>query len=168
MKDVDDVASPAPLVEFRPTCPVLIVADTRRPVNQGFGARTTFLMWAADVALHLGAVLSVDDRFWSRGLMRGYHYGNSFLWAWRLFPFANVSSVVGALPQPMAFARHVLTVDELLRTWECGGIYRLQAGQMYSCGETVRWCYDRLPGALSRGFEVVTRSATPYVPGGTH
>ena len=28
--------------------------------------------------------------------------------------------------------------------------YRLQAGQVNSCGESVRWCYDRLPGALDR------------------
>lgn len=152
-----------PLLEYDARCPVLVVADTRRPTNQGLGARATFLLWAADVALRLHAVLAIDDRFWSKGYVRGYHYGNSFVWAWGLFPFPNASSALrrDMLPAGMAVTRGTYTVDNLLRSWECNRVYRLQAGQVNSCGESVRWCYDRLPGALDRGFAAVTSAPTP-------
>jgi hypothetical protein len=131
-----DMATPStavrPLLDYRPACRILVIADTRRPVNQGFGARTTFMAWAADAALRLGAVLAVDDRFWSKGFAHGYHYGNSFTWAWGVLPFSNASAALRALPQGMTVNRKSLSVDELLRTavqqrlpragWHCLGM----------------------------------------------
>jgi hypothetical protein len=146
-----------PLLEYEPECPVLIVAETRQPANQGFGARTTFLMWAADVALRLRAVLAVEDRYWARGGSRAYHFGNSFDWSWQLFPFRNASYALrpGVLPAGMKVRRGTLTIDELLKVWDCNTAYKVQAGKTFS--------YDRLPGALDRGLTTVTNAPTPQL-----
>lgn len=150
-----------PTLALRTTCPVVVIADTRKPLNQGFGARATFLMWAAHVAQQIGAVLAVDERFWSKGGARGFHFGNSFTWAWSIFPFANASYVLAGGPGSLTVAKKTYTVDELLKTWQCGHVYRLQAGQTWSCGEHARWCYLRLAGALGRSMQLVTDAATP-------
>lgn len=147
------------LSHFNPQCPILIIVETRRPVNQGFGARATFLVWASDIALRLGAVVAVDDRFWSRGMMRGFHYGNSFSWAWQLFPFRNASSALHHLPHGMTLARSTLTADELMRTWKCNMAYKLQTGVIESCGPGIRWCQDRIFGSFDRIFPIITSSA---------
>ena len=153
-----------PLLSLDPQCPVLVIVDTRKPINQGFGARVTFIAWAADVARKLGAQLAIDEHFWASGHMKQYHYGHSFPWAWDLFPFLKAGDAIKALPRPLPGIKDKsVTVDTLLRTWECGRVYRLQVGTKFSCGERVPWCYDRLVGAFSRTLEFVSseRAATP-------
>ena len=83
-----------PLLSLDPQCPVLVIVDTRKPINQGFGARVTFIAWAADVARKLGAQLAIDEHFWASGHMKQYHYGHSFPWAWDLFPFLKAGEAI--------------------------------------------------------------------------
>jgi hypothetical protein len=150
------------LVQYNEKCPVLIIADTRKPVNQGFGARVTFLMWAADIALKIGGVLAVDDKYFSRGGMNTFHFGIDIRWAWRFLPFANATYALRTAPKDMKLmVKPTLTVDRLLKTWECNTAYKLQAGIGHSCNSLVRWCYLRLPGALDRGLRAVTASPSP-------
>ena len=150
-----------PTLALRPSCPVAVIVNTRLPMNQGFGARATYLMWASHVAQQIGGMLAVDHRFWSRGAFKQYHYGTSFPWAWEIFPYPNVSHMLSGDAGRLTMAKKTYTVDELLRTWECGYVYRLQAGTTWSCGEHARWCYLRLAGALGRGLEMVSAAATP-------
>lgn len=146
--------------KYQPKCPILVVAERRLPVNQGFGARTQFLMWAADVAMKIGAVLAVDDRYWSHGNMHQYHFGNDFRWAWQLFPFPHASDAVRTAPMGMTQPVRTLSVDTLLKSWRCNAVYKLQAGSLWSCNALNRWCYDRLPGALDRTTSAVSASPT--------
>lgn len=152
----------SPLISYNPKCPILLIAQRRLPVNQGFGARTTFLMWAADVASKIGAVLAVDDKFWSHGYIHGFHYGTDISWAWRLLPFRNASYAMRTLPAGMTRSDgKTYSVDSLLKKWKCNSIYKVQAGTTYSCNLLSRWCYERLPGALDRSLSAVSAAATP-------
>ena len=164
IEDADNVIRP--LVDYQPSCPIMLIAQRRTPVNQGFGARVTFLMWAADVAIKLGAVLVLDDRYFSSGHMHQFHYGNDIRWAWPLFPFQNHSSAARHLPAGMIDrTKSTVTVEKLMNTWECNSMYKLQPGIVFSCGPTVRWCYDRFPGALERSLTATSaaNTATPLL-----
>ena len=54
-------SSPLPLLEYNRRCRILVVAPQRHPVTQGFGARTLFLIWAADIEVGYFFVEPVFD-----------------------------------------------------------------------------------------------------------
>jgi hypothetical protein len=159
-------SSPLPLLEYNRRCRILVVAPQRHPVTQGFGARTLFMIWAADIAHKLGAVLALDDSFWSPGPLTGpryFHFGNDINWAWKLFPFANASSATRHLPAEMTDVRQTLSVDTLLKSWKCGHIYKLQTSVIFSCGQAARWCQARMMGAMDRMFSVISSVPTQFL-----
>ena len=160
----DGRSMPLPLMQYDASCPVLLLINRRTPVNQGFGARASFLMWAADAALKIGAVVAVDESFWNGGGMHAYHYSLDFNWARQVLPFPNFTAAKAHAPAGMVdSSRHLIGIDALLKSWQCGHIYRVQAGQYFSCGVAVRWCHELLAGALDRTLSIVSAMPSPHL-----
>ena len=140
------------LTQRSSSCPVALVLQSRRAGGQGFGARLQFLMFAADVALHMRATLALDSFYWSADIRHAklsstHHFRNDYRWAWRWFgiPRWNASGAAGlrlvsASPQ----------VDHVMDAWKCGHAYFINTHFPHSCYGS--WCYEVMPGVIDRVY----------------